>query len=94
MHAFKKSHLTKIRMITARTPTLLKFRIFNQITNAPYCDCFNPEEEWVVTSTDGMVPKCVARHCLYINVHKSFMMSGMVTSKGFTAQSETFKKWS
>jgi hypothetical protein len=85
MHAFKKSYLTKIRMVVAKTPTLLKFRIFNQITNAPYCDCFNPEEEWVVTSTHGMVPKLVVRHCLYINVHKSFMMSGIVTSKGFAA---------
>jgi len=68
-------------------------RVFNQVSGAPYADCFNPEEEWIVTSTDAASPKCIVRHSLLINFHKSCMMQGIITGKAFGAQQGNFNAW-
>lgn len=81
----KQSHVIKVRMITAKSPNLIKFRVFNQVTGAPYTDCFNPEEEWVITSTEADCPKCIIRHSVFINFHKSSIMQGLISKKAFGA---------
>jgi hypothetical protein len=61
-------------MVVEMTPTLIRKRVFNQVSGAPYSDCFNPEEEWIIASTEESCPKCVIRHSIHINFHKSCMM--------------------
>lgn len=68
-------------------------RVFNQVTGAPYTDCFNPEEEFIVLSTSPDSPKCIIRHSVFINFHKSSMMSGIITGKSFEAQKGNFGLW-
>jgi hypothetical protein len=72
-------------MVIHFSETLIKMRVFNQVSGAPYTDNFNPEEEWVITSIDPESPRCIVRHTLFINFHKSCMMQSIVTSKAFGA---------
>lgn len=75
------------------TPTLIRKRVFNQVSGAPYSDSFNPEEEWIITSTEDDCPKCVVRHTLYVNFHKSTMMQSLITNKAFQSQQQNFNAW-
>ena len=77
-------------MVIEFSSTLIKMRVFNQVSGAPYTDYFNPEEEWIITSVDEKSPRCVVRHTLYINFHRSCMMQSLVTSKAFGAQQGNF----
>lgn len=72
-------------MVTRMEPHLIKMRVFNQVTGAPYTDSFNPEEEWVILSLDAESPMCVIRHSLYINFHKKSLMQGLIIGKAFGA---------
>ena len=81
-------------MVIKKTPTLIVMRCFNQVSGAPYTDCFNPEEEWVMLTTDEVIPKCIVRHSLFINFHKSSTFKSMIISKATPPQKENFKLWS
>ena len=89
----RQSHVVKVRMVVRKEPNLIIFRVFNQVTGAPYTDCFNPEEEWVITGIDESCPKCIIRHSVFINFHKGTMMQGLITKKSFSAQQSNFKAW-
>ena len=80
-------------MVMEKSPALVKMRVFNQVSGAPYSDCFNPEEEWIICSTEADSPKCVIRHCIYINFHTSSMMRSVITSKACGAQQANFNSW-
>lgn len=67
-------------------------RNFNIVTGAPYCDSFNPEEQWLIASVPG-ARRCIIRHNLFINFHGSSMMSGIIRGKALTAQKDNFSKW-
>lgn len=89
----KKGHLTKVRMVVEESPTLIRKRVFNQVSGAPYADSFNPEEEWIITSTEDGCPKCVVRHSIYVNFHKSSMMQSLITNKSFSSNQQNFNAW-
>lgn len=94
----RTSHLLKFRFVIQFTDTVIRMRVFNVVSNAPYCDCFNPEEEWTICSRSSKSnpsanDECIIRHSLCINFHGKSMMSGIIQSKAFGAQKENFKKW-
>ena len=47
----KSTHLDKLRMLTEKSNKSFQIRAFNIVTNAPYCDSFNSEEQWTACST-------------------------------------------
>lgn len=83
IQTFRTGQLTKVQMVVHKDKTLIKMRMVNSILGVPSSDCFNPEEEWVITSTDPDCPKCIVRQSLYIHFHKSSFMQSMITGKAF-----------
>ena len=49
----KMSPTTKNYLLINQTDNLIHFKVFNQTRDVPYCDSFNLEEEWLITSLDG-----------------------------------------
>mmetsp|Transcript_18481 Transcript_18481/g.31632 ORF Transcript_18481/g.31632 Transcript_18481/m.31632 type:complete len:288 (+) Transcript_18481:1020-1883(+) len=90
---FKQSHLVKLWLLVERQPSLIKMRVFNIISGMVASDCFNPEEEWIIESTEAEAPRCVVRHCAFINFHRYSMMQSVVKSKGLSSQKDNFKNW-
>ena len=86
IQSFRTGQLTKWQMVVLKEASLIKIRMLNEITGVPSSDCFNPEEEWVITSTDPDCPKCIVRHSVYIHFHKSSFMQSMITGKAFEGQ--------
>ena len=77
----------------AKSPTLLVFRVYNQLSGAPYADCFKPEEEWIFLTTVAGSPRVIVRHSIFINFHKKSMMQGLITGKAFGTQQTNFINW-
>ena len=85
--------MCKVRFLLQREPSNIAVRCFNVVTKIPYSDCFNPEEHWLIASTDPSCKRCVVRMCFYVNFHGSSFMSGLIRSKATSAGMDAFKKW-
>ena len=58
-----------------------------------YSDCFSPEEEWLIFSTQAESPRCQVRHSVNINFIKSCMMQSIIQTRAFSAYQSNFKLW-
>ena len=87
------THLCKIRFLLQKSPTTIQIRMFNIVTQCAYCDCFNPEEQWLIATTSPHTKRCIVRQNTFINFHAYSMLSGLIKSKALSAQMENFNTW-
>ncbi|CDW71645.1 UNKNOWN [Stylonychia lemnae] len=87
----KVSPTTKNYLLLQKEDNMLNLRIFNQMKDVPYCDYFNTEENWIITSPNSEDnSRCVIRSTFQVVFKKSTMFKGRIESNATLATKTNF----
>ena len=74
----------------SKSDTHLNFRIFNQVKGLPYCDSFNIEENWLISSISPLATKCAIRLSIYVMFKKSTIFKSKIENTGIISARSNF----
>ena len=89
----KVSPTTKNYLLLEKRDNFINIRIFNQMRDVPYSDCFNTEEHLIVVSPDSRADKCIVRQTLNVIFKKSTIFKNKITTNATNGIKKNFGHW-